>query len=266
MTQIGWLKRDGLRLAIHGQGTDGRPLVFQHGLCGSAAQVAEAMAGIAPQRWQSLECRGHGASEAGEWLSIATFAEDVAALVETIGAPVVLGGISMGAAIATRIAVTRPDLVSALILVRPAWVAAMAPDTMRPNAEVGRLLEDLPADQARRAFAASNTALRLGRDAPDNLSSLTGFFDRQPLDLTARLLRRISADGPGISPADLRAIRLPVLVCGTAEDAIHPLALARDLAVLIPGARLAELPPKGRDKPAHLSALSVAMAQFLEEI
>ena len=266
MTQIGWLKRDGLRLAIHGKGTDGRALVFQHGLCGGASQVAEAMAGIAPQRWQSLECRGHGGSEAGERLSIATFAEDVAALIETIGVPVVLGGISMGAAIATRIAVTRPDLVSALILVRPAWVAAMAPDTMRPNAEVGRLLEDLPVDQARRTFAASNTALRLGRDAPDNLTSLNGFFDRQPLDLTARLLTRISADGPGISAADLRAIRLPVLVCGTAEDAIHPFALARDLAALIPGARLAELPPKGRDRPAHLAALSVAMAQFLEEI
>jgi hypothetical protein len=41
------------------------------------------------------------------------------------------------------------------------------------------------------------------------------------------LLSAISADGPGVTAAEVAALRLPVLVCGTAEDAVHPLALGR---------------------------------------
>lgn len=265
MTQTGWLNRDGLRLAVHGGGTAGPRLVFQHGLCGDAGQVAEAMAGIAPQRWQALECRGHGASDAGGEVSIATFAEDVAALIEGGAGPVVLGGISMGAAIALRLAVTRSDLVRGLILVRPAWVTAPGPANMTPNAEVGALLARLPPGEAGAAFKAGATAHRLAAEAPDNLSSLLGFFDRAPQEGTARLLSAISADGPGIVPDDLRDLRLPVLVCGTEADAIHPVAHAQALMALIPGARLMTLPPKGRGKPAHLAALAAALSAFLKE-
>jgi pimeloyl-ACP methyl ester carboxylesterase len=266
MTQTGWLQRDGLRLAVHGGGSTGPALVLQHGLCGDARQVAEAMAGLAPQRWVCLECPGHGASEMGPTPSIAGFADHVAALVETLGGPVVLGGISMGAAIATCLAVTRPDLVRALVLVRPAWVTEAAPVNMVPNAEVGALLARLPADEARDAFSAGATARRLALAAPDNLASLMGFFDRPPQEATARLLTAISADGPGIAPAELAALTVPVLVCATSEDAIHPAAHAEALARMIPQARLVHLPPKGRDKPAHLAALTAAMSHFLKEI
>lgn len=266
MTQTGWLDRDGLRLAVHGAGNAGPSLVFQHGLCGDARQVAEAMAGMASQRWSCVECPGHGASDMAADPGIARFAMDVVALIETLSGPVVLGGISMGAAIACRLAVTRPDLVRGLVLVRPAWVTDAAPANMAPNAEVGALLSRLPADEARRTFAGSATARRLERDAPDNLASLMGFFDRAPQADTARLLKVISADGPGIVQADLTALRLPTLVCATTEDAVHPAAHAQALARLIPDARLVDLPPKGRDKAAHLAALSAAMRQFLKEI
>ena len=64
----------------------------------------------------------------------------------------------------------------------------------------------------------------------------------------------------------LRALRIPALVCGCGEDAIHPLAHAQALAELIPQARLIELPAKARDKAAHLAALADAMILFLKEI
>lgn len=265
MTQTGWLDRNRLRLAIHQGGSSGPALVFQHGLCGDARQVAEAMAGLQPQRWASLECPGHGTSDMAPAPSIASFADDVAGLIETLPGPVVLGGISMGAAIAIRIAVLRPDLVRALVLVRPAWITDATPPNMAPNAEVGALLARLPAHQARETFAASATAQYLAAHAPDNLASLMGFFDRKPQDQTARLLTAISADGPGISRADLAALTLPTLVCATSEDAIHPAAHAEALAGFIPQAQLVHLPPKGRDKPAHLAALTAAMTRFLKE-
>lgn len=265
MTPARSLLRDGLALAVYASGSHGPELVFQHGLCGDANQIAEAMAGLNGQRWHGLECPGHGASPMAA-PSIARFADDVAALIETLAVPVVLGGISMGAAIALRLAVTRPDLVRALVLVRPAWVTQSAPDNMAPNAEVGALLAQHPAETAQAIFAHSATAQRLASAAPDNLASLKGFFTRARQADTARLLITISADGPGISEADLRALRLPALICSTPEDAIHPAAHARALAALIPNARLVDLPSKARDKPAHLAALAAAMTLFLKEI
>ena len=264
--QISALLRNGLELAVYRDGETGPALVFQHGLCGGAGQIAEAMQGLGSQRWEGLECRGHGLSPLGDEVSIACFADDVAAMIEAIGTPVVLGGISMGAAIATRLAVTRPDLVRALVLVRPAWVVEDAPENMAPNAEVGMLLEVLPLDQARAFFASGETSRRLEGQAPDNLASLKGFFNRRPQAETARLLTTISADGPGITAEDLRSLRIPALICGCAQDAIHPMAHAQALADLIPQARLVELPAKAWNKIAHLAALANAMTLFLKEI
>lgn len=266
MTPTGWLERDGLRLAVHDAGGSGLPVVFQHGLCGDARQVAEVFPPDPAFRRLSLDCRGHGASEAGDACSIAVFADDVAALAETLPGPVVLGGISMGAAIALRVAVRRPDLVRALVLVRPAWDLRDAPPNMAPNAEVGALLARLDPDAARAAFAAGATARKLAVRAPDNLASLMGFFDRRPHQVTARLLCAISADGPGVTAAEVTALRLPVLVCGTPEDAVHPLALARRLAARIVQSSVVVLPPRGRDRPAHMAALQSAIRRFLKEL
>ena len=266
MTPIAWLNRGGFRLAVHGAGADGPMLVFQHGLCGGSGQMAEAMAGLVGQSWRGLECPGHGASPMGGTLTIPAFAQHVIALIETLDHPVMLGGISMGAAIASHIAVHRPDLLRGLMLVRPAWVAQDGPANMAPNAEVGNLLKRLPRDQARAVFSQSQTARNLSQMAPDNLASLVGFFDRAPQDETAELLLAISSSGPGITRDDLSAIRMPTLVCGTPKDAIHPQGFAQDLARLIPGARLVDLPAKADDKAAHLAALAAAMTQFLQEI
>ncbi len=255
--------RDGLRLAVHDAGGSGLPVIFQHGLCGDARQTSEAFPQDPRLRCLTLECRGHGTSDFDPQPSLAKFTADVAALAETLGRPVPVGGISMGAAIALRLAVTRPDLVSRLFLIRPAWGCDAAPPNMAPNAEVGLALVRLPLAKAREAFRSSDTARLLAGAAPDNLASLTSFFDRKPVSRTAILLNTISRDGPGVTPADLKALAIPALVAGCAEDAIHPLALSQTLAAMIPAATHITLPPKGRDKPAHIAALHHALSDFL---
>ena len=175
--------------------------------------------------------------------------------------PVAVGGISMGAAIALRLAVQRPDLVRALILARPAWVTENAPANMHPNAVVGAMLA---AGQSVTDFDQSAVAQALAMQAPDNLQSLRGFFDRQPRATTAALLRRISADGPGVTAPDLAALTLPVLILGTNEDFIHPISHAQSLAALIPGAQFSEVPPKGKNRAAHVAAMQDAIANFLK--
>jgi len=262
------LVRGGVALHVDDAGGPGLPVVFQHGLGGDARQPAEAFPADAAFRRLTLECRGHGGSEAGQpdTFSIATFADDVAAMIERTGRePLVVGGISMGAAIALRLAVHRPGLVRGLVVVRPAWVTRAAPDSMRPNAEVGRLLATRPADAARQAFLASDTAARLAEQAPDNLASLLGFFDRPAQAVTAALLQAIAADGPGVSEEQVRAVAVPTLIVGHGRDLVHPLAHARALATLIPGARLAEITSKADDRARHMSDLHAAVSGFLKE-
>ncbi len=262
-------QRPGVSLALHDGGGDGVPFIFQHGLCGSAAQTAEVVPDVAGIRPLTLESRGHGGSEAGDpsRFSIATFTDDVAALIgERHLAPAIVGGISMGAAIAMRLAALQPNAVRALIIARPAWVTSPAPANTRPYVEVGELLAKHPAAEARKLFLASNTAKKLSTEAPDNLASLTGFFDRAPLDVTMHLLTRIAADGPGVTPADVARIACPVLIIGHGQDLAHPLAACQELATLIPRAKMVEITPKARDKAAYTSDFKAALAAFLKDI
>ncbi len=260
--------RAGVALSVIERGS-GRPFVFQHGLCGDAAQPAQVFPEQSGYRCITLECRGHGASQTGDLqnFSIATFSDDLAAYLRANTlAPVALGGISMGAAIALRLAVTAPDLVGALVLARPAWLCADGPENMRPNALAGALLRDHPPAEARRLFEESELAVLLREAGPDNLASIRGFFEREPAAITAALLCRISADGPGVSEAQVRALRMPTLLIGHGRDAVHPLAYARTLADWIPGARLVEITPKARDAAAYRDDFRAALAAFFKEI
>ena len=247
----------------------GAPFVFQHGLCGDASQTGEVFPTDVPFQRITLECRGHGRSEPADpaAFSIATFASDVAEMIEAESlAPVVLGGISMGAAIALRLAVTRPDLVRALVLARPAWLVADAPENMRPYAEVGDLLARFPREEARACFDQSETSGRLGREAPDNLATLRGFFARSPQAVTAALLTLIAADGPGVTTNEVARLAVPTLVIGTGRDLLHPLSHAEALGHLIPGAHLIEITPKATSRDRYVTEFRAALRQFLTRL
>ena len=261
-------RRDGVTLVVHAVG-DRRPMLWQHGLCGDAQQTAEVFPGGIGWRGLTVECRGHGGSDAGPLgdLGFGSFAGDLAAFIEErVGGPVVLGGISMGAALALRLAVERPDLVSGLVLARPAWVCEAAPANMAPYALVGELLARHEPGEARKVFEGTGTARQLAEEAPDNLASLQGFFERDPIEITRALLAQVAGDDPGVRPEDLRRLRFPTLVIGHGRDLAHPLAHAEALAGLIPGARLVCITPKAVSRDAYVADFRNALAQFLQEI
>ncbi|AZN96528.1 alpha/beta hydrolase [Mesorhizobium sp. M9A.F.Ca.ET.002.03.1.2] len=265
MARLATLLRHDAALQISDDG-DGLPIVFQHGLGGGEAQVAQAFPVDAAFRRITLECRGHGASGLGSSrpFSLGMFADDVLAATDRAGLDrFVAGGISMGAAIALRLACRQPDRVAGLLLVRPAWMFESAPDNMRPIAEVADLILDHGPGKARAIFEQSETAARLRREAPDNLASLFGYFDRPDAAAFAQILADIAADGPGVSKSDAAALGIPTLVIGNAMDAVHPLTIAHTLAAAIPGAAFAEITPKALDSDGHFAELRVEIATFL---
>lgn len=254
-------------LNVDDAGGEGLPIIFQHGLCGDARQTIEAFPRDPHFRRITIESRGHGGSEAGDpcLFSIRTFAADIAAFIEAHRlAPIIIGGISMGAAITLHLAVHRPEIVRGLILARPAWIAASAPANNGPNAQVGRLLMDLSQEDARKAFEVSETARLLAEMAPDNLASLRGFFSREPQATTAALLQAIAGDGPGVSEDNLRNLETPTVIIGHDIDYIHPLSYADTLSQLIPRSRLVQITPKAANKAAYLEDLHKAITGFLE--
>lgn len=258
------LLRDGATLRVSDTG-DGLAVVFQHGLGGGEAQVAQSFPAGAGRRI-TLECRGHGASELGSSrpFSFEMFADDVLAAADQAGLDrFVAGGISMGAAIALRLACRHPDRVAGLILVRPAWTFDRAPANLRPIAEVAGLILGHGPSKARELFAQSQTAAHLQREAPDNLASLFGYFDRPDAVPFAQVLADIAADGPGISKSDAASLGIPVLVVGNAQDAVHPLSAAHTLATAIPGASFVEITAKALDSNRHFAELQAEITAFL---
>lgn len=256
---------DDAELVVHDHGR-GMPVLFQHGLGGSEAQVAQVFPDDGNWRRITTECRGHGASTSGTArpFSIAMFAADIIAVADHLGLDrFVAGGISMGAAIALHLAKACPDRVAGLVLVRPAWAFERAPENMQPIREVAELIKSHPLREARAIFEASETADRLRSEAPDNLASLQGYFDRPDIIAFADVLADIAADATGVSEADAARIRLPTLVIGNRMDAIHPMQTAESLANAIPEARFIEAPAKATDPAAHSAAVRTAIRHFL---
>jgi pimeloyl-ACP methyl ester carboxylesterase len=260
---MSWIafERDGVQLHGRDEG-GGLPVVFQHGLGGNEAQVAEVFPDGESFRRLTLDCRGQGRSSgAAGSFSIATFAGDVLAFADRCGlGRFVVGGISMGAAIALRLAIRQPERIIGMILARPAWLWHSAPDNMRPFAEVARHLGH-PDGLAR--FEESATARRLSQEAPDNLASLLGFFAAQDAAKLSPLFAAIAADGPDVDEQEASRIALPTLVLGTRIDVIHPLQYAEQLAARIAGAQFAEITPKATDRTRYVAEFRARLTQFL---
>ena len=259
-------KRDDADLSVYDCGT-GKALLFQHGLGGNEAQVAQVIPEGLDWRRITTECRGHGSSTLGTRrpFSIAMFAADVIAAADEKGVDrFIAGGVSMGAAIALHLAKTYPERVMGLILVRPAWSFARAPDNLASIREIAALLRSHSPAEGQALFARSATGERLRVEAPDNLASLLGYFERPDALAFADVLDDIASDGTGVSREDAAKLAIPALVLGNRQDAIHPLAVARLMADTLPNAHFLEVPAKAADAEAHFAAVRTVILQFLD--
>ena len=97
---------------------EGTPIVFLHGLAGSAREFFDTAHALPEFRTILVDLRGHGRSTTrpGD-LSREAFVADVVHVINAvIGGPVTLVGQSMGGHTAMMVAAARPDLVSRLVL------------------------------------------------------------------------------------------------------------------------------------------------------
>lgn len=255
--------QDGCRLSYTDEGT-GVAVLWQHGLGATQQQPEEVFPATEGIRRITLECRGHGRSQLGDAsaLTIAQFADDAIALLDHLRiGKAVFGGISLGAAIALRLASLYPEKALGLILARPAWVVESAPARLKIYQDVAQLLFEYGPTEGALRFESSDLLQEVEQVSPDNAASLRSFFKRDR-ESTVQLLASIPGQGPGIFKSDIAALTCPTQVIANGQDFIHSIDTAEALAGLIPGSRLSVITSKTLSRERYVSEFQQVLRNF----
>ena len=257
---------DNIKLNFVDEG-HGLPLVFQHGLGGDLNQPLGLYRPLASVRLIACDMRGHGETRPlGDHakLTIATLADDLIGLIDHLGIKqAIVGGISLGAAVAVNVALRYPDRVLGLVLVRPAWIDRPLPENVALYTAVARLIRESGPQVGLARFRSMPEFLAMERESPDCARSLVGQFEHpRALECVARL-ERLAADSPCSDRTLYGNLKMPTLILGNRQDPIHPWPLANSLSDLIPGALLREVAPKSVSLDRHAADVQQAIDDFL---
>ena len=241
------------------QGPKDAPVVVFANSLGTDLRLWDPVLPLLPREYRYIryDKRGHGLSDLGGVATLADMAEDVIALIEHVGGPVILVGLSIGGLIAQRVAADRPDLLRALVLSNTA-------------AKLG----------TSDGWSARIMAVRDGGVASIADAIMERWFGaafRATAELAAwrNMLARTSDDGyiaacevlaAGDQTQATAQLRLPTLVIAGSEDGASPAEIVRATADLIPGANFHII-----DNVGHLpcveapEAYAALLTAFLKE-
>jgi pimeloyl-ACP methyl ester carboxylesterase len=258
--------RDGIQFHFEDTGS-GLPFIFQHGLGGDVSQpfgIFKPPTGI---RLIAFDTRAHGrTTPVGplEKLSFHTFGEDLRALLDHLDIrETILGGISMGAALALHSTLRWPDRVRALVLSRPAWLETPLPWNVTMFSLISSLIRQHGAAQGLEEFKRTPEYADTLARWPDVATSFAQQFLNERAEETALKLGRIIQDSPHPDRAVWARVRVPALVLGNERDPVHPIEYAQELARAIPGAEFREITSKAVSLDRHNADVQRVVEKFL---
>jgi pimeloyl-ACP methyl ester carboxylesterase len=250
---------DGTKISVLDMGDRSLPpVVLAHGWTGDrriwSAVARQLLA--AGHRVVVYDQRGHGTSTVGtDGMTIEALSDDMRAVLEEIDAhDVVLAGHSMGGMSAQMLAVRHKDVVAervaSLVLVSTAASRASFADAFTRVA-----LGVMASSVFHRAMALDAVGPLLVRSSHGKGISLTALDATRATWLATSpeartgFLRSIAAFD---ITADLPQVTVPTIVLSGSRDTLLPTARSREIARLIPGARLAVFPGAGHQLPFEL--------------
>ena len=241
--RAGFLDRGDAQI-FYRQAGYGIPFFFQHGLGGDINQPLGLFDPPEGFRLISFDCRFHGQTKTSDpsKISLGAFADDMLALMDHLNIKrAVVGGISMGAAVALNFALRFPERVMGLVLQRPAWLA----EPNKRNTEIFGLVAKLIREHNPTAGVAELKRSKLYADilaeSSDCANSLVLQFANPCAKEAIGPLERIPSDAPNLDRAEWRRINVPTLVLANRQDPIHPFEFGEIYAREIPGAEFQEL-------------------------
>jgi pimeloyl-ACP methyl ester carboxylesterase len=263
---MSFFDRDGLRFHYREEG-DGLPFIFQHGLGGDLSQPFGVYRPAGGVRLIAFDFRGHGETcPLGDVakLTIAMLAADLVALLDHLKIErAVIGGISLGSAVAINTALRYPKRVRGLVLSRPAWIDEPLPENVRLYSMIADLLQSVGAREGLERFRRTAEFQAMERESPDCARSLVGQFEQPRAEECAARLTRLIVDTPCPDRAHYEAISRPTLILGNRWDPIHPWDLAETLAGLFMDGELCAITPKSVSIERHAADMQKAVDGFL---
>jgi pimeloyl-ACP methyl ester carboxylesterase len=255
-----------INLAYDDQGA-GEPVVFIAGRGGLGRtwhphQVPAFLA--AGYRVITFDNRGVGATENAEGFTTQTMVADTAALIESLGAaPARIVGVSMGAFIAAELMVSRPELVSAAVLMATRGRLDRARQFFH-DAEVELYASGIqlpPVADARARLLESFSRKTINDD--NAVADWIAMFSTWPTKQTPGLRRQLEVAPHTNRLRAYRSIAAPVLVLGFSDDIVTPPYLGREVADAMPNGRFLQIPDTGHlgflERP---QAVNAAVLQF----
>jgi pimeloyl-ACP methyl ester carboxylesterase len=246
----------------------GVPFVFQHGLGGDVNQPFGLFRPPSGFRLIAFDCRAHGQTvPVGDEnkISILSFADDLAAVLDYLSIPsAVVGGISMGAAVALDFTMRYRTRVKGLVLSRPAWLDRPHPPEGNVFLKIAKLIKQHGVLLGAELFKETEDYQRCLLESPDAAASLLGQFSQPRAEETVVKLERIPLHIPAHTREDWASITVPTLVLANRQDPIHPYAFGETLARVIPGAEFRELTPKSVSVEAHGADVQRHIEAFLK--
>lgn len=223
-------------LLIHGLGWD-------HSLWNPTVEDLSAF-----YRVIAADTRGHGGTDKPDGpYDMEMFARDYAALADALGlSGICVIGLSQGGMVAQRLALLRPDLVAALVLIS---TSCKSHPSLRDNMEARIAALDKAGPEAAAGIAAESIFSPGWRAA--NADALARFvawrsvMPMAPLNAATRALYDFDLSG------DLPRINVPTLVVAGQEDVLTPPKGMEEIAALIPGAAYRSIAKSGHMIPVE---------------
>lgn len=260
---------DGIQFYYERLGS-GPSVVFCHGLTSDCQVIKRLLGDLNGYELVVWDCRGHGRTEPvgpHDAFSFRGFAADLHALIEHLGIErAIVGGSSMGAAIATRFTLDRPHMVTALALIRPAWLDRPSPEPLRLLETIGDLLEQFPAEEGRRRFESLPAFQTVREVDPLAAAAMLDLFSEPRAAERSVRLRRIPRDCPIDDWQDVKHLSMPALVVGCEPDYVHPLSYAQAWTKRLPLAEFVQVPAKSQNEAKYTEEVRSVVHAFVQRI
>jgi 3-oxoadipate enol-lactonase len=246
-----WFESNGTRLYAVELGR-GSPIVFLHGgLADHRSALFRVGALATSHQLLAPDLRGSGRSIYAGELTWDQLTDDLCALLRHRGIErAVIGGVSMGSAVALRFALRHPGRTSGLVLMSPPY-----PGEDRGLAEASTA--------AMRAMALAGR-----RALEEGIEALVPLYDRLPESLRARAIEMVRSFDPASVAATTRFLATCVQPIGSAQD----LAAIDAPVLLIPGtdaehpAEVAELYARHLPRAVTIDSSEPALLQRIAEL
>ncbi|HMJ91242.1 MAG TPA: alpha/beta hydrolase, partial [Candidatus Acidoferrum sp.] len=174
----------------------------------------------------------------------------------------IIGGISMGAAIALHFTLIHPERVLGLVLSRPAWLDESRADNLGVFSRLAEFIRKYGAWEGAQRYQQTEAFQHVLKVSPDNANSLLAQFAHPRAEETVAKLERIPAYLPRHSREEWKRITVPTLVLVNRQDEIHPFEFGDVLVREIPGSILRELTPKSVSKEKHGADVQRFLSEF----